>query len=119
MKRISPPVGVQASPVATPATPVRSASSRKNRDGPSRSATRLGSIVVGVALALGAAAGHLAADRGDLPLEVPQARLAGVVGDDPADRRVGDRQVLRRQAVRSSCLGMMYFCAISVFSSSL
>ena len=34
MKRISPPVGVQASPVATPGMPVRSASSRKKRDGP-------------------------------------------------------------------------------------
>ena len=38
----------------------------------------------GAPLALGAAAGDLAADRGDLSLEVAQAGLARVVGDDLA-----------------------------------
>ena len=56
-------------------------------------------------LALGAAAGDLAADRRDLALEVAQARLAGVVGDDLADRRIRDRQVLGRQAVLLELLG--------------
>ena len=45
MKRISPPVGVQARPVATPGVPVRSATSRKYRGGPSISERASGSIV--------------------------------------------------------------------------
>ena len=101
MKRISPPVGVQASPVATPGMPVRSASSRKNRDGPSRSATSL--RFDGDRLRAGPRRGGgpiLRQIDGDLALEVAQAGLAGVIGDDLADRRVGDRQVAGRQPVQ-------------------
>ncbi len=46
MNRISPPLGVHARPVETPGTPVRSASSRKKRDGPRRSEIALGSTTV-------------------------------------------------------------------------
>ena len=105
MKRISPPVGVQASPVATPGVPVRSATSRKKRGGPSTSGTIAAVDRHPLALALGVLACDLAADRRDLALEVPQARLAGVVGDDLADRVVGERHVLGRQAVRIELLG--------------
>ena len=73
--------------------------------GPAASATRLGIDRGRPALPLGAAAGDLAADRRDLALEVPQAGLAGVVGDDLPDRRVGDLQVLGRQAVGLELLG--------------
>ena len=99
--------------------PVRSATSRKKRGGPSDSGTCAGPTVVGLRLPLGVLAGDLAADRGDLALEVPQAGLAGVVGDDLPDRVVAERHVLGVRPWASSCLGMMYCCAIRVFSSSL
>ena len=97
MNRISPPLGVHARPVETPGTPVRSASSRKKRDGPRRSEMALGSTTVESFATLGASAGDFAADGCDLPLKVAQAGLPRVIGDDLADRRVRDRQVRAEQ----------------------
>ena len=43
---------------------------------------------------------HFAAERADFALEIADARLFGVFADEPAQRVVGDDQLIRRQAVR-------------------
>ena len=57
------------------------------------------------ALALGPPAGDLAADGRDLALEVAQAGLARVVGDDLLERQLGDLDVRRIQPVGLELLG--------------
>ena len=54
--------------------------------------------------ALGDLAGDLPADGGDLALQVPDARLAGVEGDDLPDRPVGDVDELGAQGVLGDLL---------------
>ena len=81
-KRMSPPTGVQARPVATPGTEVRWATSFSKRVGPSTSATSSASKCTLVDLALGDAHGRAAQQRADLPLEAAAAGLAGVLADD-------------------------------------
>ena len=99
MNSTSPPTGVQASPVATPGTRVRR--------------LRLGVVALAAEqlarprladralrrLALGDAARDLARDRADLALELAHAGLARVVGDDRAQRGVGDPQLAALEAV--------------------
>ena len=48
--------------------------------------------VPGRALALGRDPGHLAADVGNLPLQVPHPRLVSVLADDVAQGRVGEAE---------------------------
>ena len=50
-------------------------------------------------VALGEPAGHLAAQRSQMPLQVAQSGFLGVFGNDPQNGLVGDRQRVRRQAV--------------------
>ena len=96
----SPPAGVHASPVATPGSPVRRATSGWKRRVPSSSATAFGpDRALGLALALGELARDLAADRADLALEVAHAGLARVALDDLAQRLVGELELRLHQAV--------------------
>ena len=100
MKRTSPPVGVQARPVATPGTLVRRRCSAKTRRRPSSSRARLaGDLDLALGLALGDVAGDFAADRADLALEVADAGLARVLLDDRGQRGVGELDLGGLQAV--------------------
>ncbi len=80
--RMSPPTGVQASPVATPTRSWRSCSSGRNLTGPRRRSAAFGVTVTRAVAALGHADRDLAADRADLPLEVAQPGLARVAVDE-------------------------------------
>ena len=62
-------------------------------------------IVVRPFFAFGHLAGDLAADRGDLALQVAHAGLPGVVRDDRLERPVGEVDELGRQAVLLDLLG--------------
>ena len=55
--------------------------------------------------ALGHAAGHLAADGAELPLQLAHAGLAGVARDDGLERLLGDGHVLLGDAVLLELLG--------------
>ena len=79
MKRMSPPIGVQASPTATPGSSVRSATSEKKRSGPSSSRTFV-TVRCDRARCLPSviARATLRQTRADLALEVPQAGFARV-----------------------------------------
>ena len=83
MNRMSPPTGVQASPVATPGTLVRIATSLSNRGGPRMAAssrlTRTGPL-----RPLGDADSGMSDRLADLAFEVAHASLAGVALDDLA-----------------------------------
>ena len=82
MNSTSPPTGVQARPIATPGSLVRSSiSSSRNFGAPSISTTTSGVISIGVFVAFGPPPRDLAAERPDLALQVPHARLAGVAAD--------------------------------------
>ena len=56
-------------------------------------------------VALGPASSDLAAERADLPLEVPDAGLARVTANDGADRRVAEVRAVGRQPVVDDLLG--------------
>src|SRR5207247_2033984 len=103
--RTSPPVGVQARPVATPGRAVRSTTSSKNRG----TAQIIGEAVGGDAerpgLALREAAGDLAGHGGDLAFEVPHARLAGIAAHDQSNGVRLEDQLVRLEAVRAELLG--------------
>ena len=58
----------------------------------------------GLPLARGDLRGGLAADRGDLAVEVPDAGLARVLGDDQPERLVAELDVLRVEPVRLELL---------------
>ena len=82
-KRTSPPAALTARPVATPGTAVRSAASRKNFCRPSASRTSATSTVDGRRRRSPTRSGRrLAEDRPELALELADARLARVLGDD-------------------------------------
>ena len=70
-----------------------------------------------VALVLERFLGDLAADRGDLSLEAPDARLARVFLDDLLHRLVGEADPVRRQAFFLDLLGQRNRAAICAFSS--
>ena len=91
MKSTSPPTGVQARPVATPGTRVRRLTSAWTLRRPSSSATLPRLTLTRLRRRpLRDLARDLAADRADLALELADAGLARVAGDDLAQRRVGD-----------------------------
>src|SRR5665811_1742977 len=98
MNRISPPLGVQARPVATPGTDVRMATSFSNLRAPRMSWRPLASMRM-VVFVLGNAHGHVMADGADLALEIAHAGLARVAVDDGADRLLGDVALLGAQPV--------------------
>ena len=86
--------------MATPGSLVRSSiSSSRNCGAPSISTTTSGVIVDRRLVAFGAAARDLAAERADLALEVADAGFARVAANHLPQRVVGERDVLRRQAV--------------------
>ena len=91
MKRMSPPTGVQARPVATPGTLVRSATSLKNlRLAQVLRADRLSVTCSSCDLASLARATSSASARHSLVIsrsELPHAGLAGVVPHDRRDAR--------------------------------
>ena len=96
----SPPTGVHASPVATPGPrgpPARLGEEPAAAEQLARA--RLGDRHLARRLALGDLAGDLAADRADLALQLADAGLARVVGDDRPQGRIGERDPRRRQAV--------------------
>src|SRR5712672_1791214 len=97
MKRMSPPVGVQARPVATPGTLVRIATSFSKRRGP-RIAGRAAASMRTRSAAPSAI--RMTARRADQPFQVAHAGLARVVADDDADRVLGDLALLRCEAAR-------------------
>jgi len=104
MNRMSPPTGVHASPVATPARLVRRATSLSNLLAPriptrSSAPTFVGADLQRRDAALGDAYRRPPADRGDLPLERAHAGLARVVADDRRKRTVADRKLPLLQAV--------------------
>ena len=105
MKRMSPPTGVQARPVATPGSAVRSATSDMNFCGPRYSGTSSAlttNFSFEPSATLTATPRH---DRADLALEVAHAGLARVAVDDLGDRVVGDLDLLVLEAVLLELLG--------------
>jgi hypothetical protein len=84
----------------------------------------LGDLVAGDVFLVGLAldddlAGHLAADRRDLALEVPDAGFAGVALDDGLNRLVLDDDVVGGEAGPSIAFGARKRLAISIFSCSV
>ena len=77
--RMSPPAGVQASPVATPGTLVRSATSLSKRGAPRMRARSSAPIATLRGLPRGDGHRGVAQHRADLALEAPHAGLARVV----------------------------------------
>src|SRR5262249_37943973 len=100
MNRMSPPVGVQASPVATPGTLVRIATSFSNRRGPRMAGKAPLSTRLRSRRPSATAMRAVGADGADQPLQIAHASLARVVADDRPDGVLGDLALLRRQAVR-------------------
>ena len=84
--RMSPPVGVQASPVATPGTLVRIATSPSKRRGAEDGVQLIDADPHALGVALGDAHGDAMQDRAKLALEIAHAGLPRVVADDGADR---------------------------------
>ena len=99
MNRMSPPTGVQASPVATPGMLVRIATSSSNGGGPIMPERSPAEIAIGPRLALGDPHGGLAQHPPDLALEVPDPGLARIVLDDGPERLIGDLDLARLEAV--------------------
>ena len=100
MKRTSPPVGVQARPVATPGSLVRRRCSAKKRRRPSSSRARLAEILaLPSPLPSATSRATLRQIGADLALEVAHARLARVLLDDRRQGRVGELDLGRLQAV--------------------
>ena len=96
----SPPTPVTARPVATPGTAVRTAASWKNFGRPSASRTAARSMVTGAARRARRDPGRrLPKQRAQLPLQLPDARFARVVGDDEAQHRVVHRHFVGPQAI--------------------
>ncbi len=95
MNRMSPPTGVHASPVATPGTPLRIATSASNLRGPRIAGRSSGPIVTCCDAALGDAHRDVAQHLADLALEIAHARFARVVVDDRHQRVVADLALLR------------------------
>ena len=92
MNSTSPPAGVHARPIATPGSLVRSAISSSRKIGaPSISTTTSGVMTSAASCAFGPPPRRLAAQRADLAIEVPHARLARVAADHRAERLVGER----------------------------
>ena len=87
MKSTSPPTGVQARPMATPGSLVRSSiSSSRNLGAPSSSHDDFGRDGDRRLVAFRAPPRGLAAERADFALEIPDAGLARVAANDLAQR---------------------------------
>ena len=99
MNRMSPPTGVQASPVATPGMLVRILTSPSNRRGPRIACRSSASIVTCVGAALGDLHRGAAQGRADLAFEIAHPGLARVAANDFVDRRVGQLGLLGLEAV--------------------
>ena len=97
----SPPTGVQASPVATPGSEVRSATSslpwkRAGRAAGARPARR---SRWSISSFFGDLRGNLAADAANFALQVAHAGFAGVRADDGLDGFFGELNLIRQQPV--------------------
>ena len=94
MKSTSPPAPVTASPVATPGVDVRSAVSGVNFGRPRYLTRASASTWIGASVHRSrSATGDLPQDLSEAPLQLPHARLAGVLGGDHAERHVGEVDV--------------------------
>ena len=100
MNRMSPPTGVQASPVATPGTLVRMATSSSKIGGAEDRAEVGDRDGDRPRLALGDPGRGPSQRPPDLALEVPDARLPRVVLDDRPERAVVDRGLVGLEPVR-------------------
>jgi hypothetical protein len=89
IKRTSPPVGVQASPVATPGTLVRIATSLLEPPRPENGGQSAAVDAHALDAAFGDAHGDMAADGADQPLQIAHAGLVRVVADDRPDGVLG------------------------------
>ena len=120
-KSTSPPAPVTARPVATPGTDTRSArSSAWNRWRPEQvGAGRPRRPTTGRGGAAGDPDGHLAERLAELALELAHAGLAGVAGDDGAQRGVGDLDLVGVQAVAPHLPRSRWSRAMVTFSSSV
>ena len=117
MKRISPPTLVHASPVATPASSVRSATSLVNFCGPRNSRTcSSSSILRGVVSPFGDLHGHAANDAGDLALERANAGFARVVSMTRSTAVSVMSSCSLVMPCSSSCFGIRCRRAIASFS---
>ena len=96
---MSPPTGVQASPVATPGTLVRMATSLSNTGAPRMRGEIRTDDADRASLALGDAHGRVPKNLADLALQAAHAGLARVVADDLAQRVVVDGNLIGSQAV--------------------
>ena len=100
MNSTSPPTGVHARPVATPGRAGAPANlGVEPLPAEQLADPRLGHGHLALGAALGDLARDLAADAADLALELAHAGLARVIGDDHAQRRVGERDLALGQAV--------------------
>ena len=99
MKRTSPPAPVTESPVATPGTAVRSAASWKKRWRRARRGRRRRRSRSASRLARRDLRRRLSQQLAELALEPAHARLAGVLGDDLLEERVGDLDLVVAQSV--------------------
>ena len=116
MNSTSPPAPVTDRPVATPGIAVRSADSWKKRCRRGRRAPRPDRSQPELGLA-GDLRRGLAEQRPEFALEVPDARLAGVLGHDAAQHVVGDRHLVLAQSVPIALARPQVALAIATFSS--
>jgi hypothetical protein len=114
-KRMSPPTGVQAIPVATPGTLVRDATSLSNLGGPR--IARMSSLRITIAARSGAprtlsrqraairrsASRRAGTVRPDLAFEAPASRIPACMANDLGAARRPRYEVLRTQAVVLLC----------------
>ena len=85
--------------MATPGVVMRALASDWSLTGPRYSATSSILIVAFWIFPLGDTGGYAPADVGDLTLQIAQAGLAGIAGDDVPDRAGGEIDLLGIQAV--------------------
>ncbi len=99
MNRMSPPTGVQASPVATPGTDVRIATSLSNTGAPRMLARSDAVMRIGPRFAFGDAHGRVPQHLADFALQIAHASFARVEPDDLTQRLVVDVNLIGAQPV--------------------
>ena len=106
MKMISPPIGVQTSPVATPGRSTRSsASSFSKRGAPRILRDHFRRNIQRLHFAFGKGSRRLAADGRDLALEVADACLTGIAANEQLERIRDENVILPVIPCSSACFG--------------
>ena len=98
MKRMSPPTGVQASPVATPGTLVRIATSFSKYGAPNIGVRSPAPMRMCCALPSAILHRGVTQSAPDLPFEISHARLSRVILNNFPQRVVVDLDLFRRSA---------------------